>query len=76
MKHPVFQSVIRDRTKRLLREFLKLKCNTCMSIARETGLSETWVTMFYNNQMKHTDIGRVETLHDYISEIKIRDTFV
>jgi hypothetical protein len=73
MKHPVYQSVIRDRTRRLLREFLKLKRNTFGSIARDTELSETWIAMFHNNKIKHTDIGRVERLHDYVSDIKIKD---
>ncbi len=72
-KHPIFQSTIRDRTKQLLAEYLRYKGQTCASISNATGLSETWVSMFHLGKLKHTDIGRVETLHDHVSPIKIKD---
>ncbi len=71
--HPIFQSSIRDRTKRLLAEYLKYKGNTCAAVSTATGLSETWVSMFHLGKLKHTDIGRVEKLHDFVSPIKIKD---
>jgi len=71
--HPIFRSTIRDRTKVLLSEYLRLKVNTFSSISNATGLSDTWIAMFHRGELKHTDIGRVEKLHDHISAVKIKD---
>lgn len=74
--HKQFNSIIRNRTRELLKEHLKFKANTLSSISSATGLSDTWIGMFHRGDLKHTDIGRVETLHDFISPIKIKDLWI
>ncbi len=71
MKHPIFKSEVRDKTKALLAEYLKYKENTFAKISNDTGLSETWISMFARNKLKHTDIGRVETLYNYLSPLRL-----
>ena len=69
--HPIFRSEVREKTKQLLAEYLKLKGQTYARISKDTGLSENWISMFARNQLKHTDIGRVETLYNYLSPSKL-----
>jgi hypothetical protein len=65
--HPIFKSKLKEKTRILLAENLKLKAQTYEHIAKETGLSATWVAMFSRGELKHTDVGRVETLYNYLS---------
>ncbi len=73
MKHPTFKSIIKSRTKALLDEYLLLKANRVIDISKATGLSPTWISMFSRDMMKHTDVGRVETLHDHLSKKSLAD---
>lgn len=56
----------------MLVEHLKLKANTYNKISTDTNLSETWLSMFARNELKHTDVGRVETLYNYLSSTPLQ----
>lgn len=71
MSRRIFNSVVRNKTKILLNEHLKLKSNTIVNLSKATGLSETWIAMFYKDELKHTDIGRVEALYNHLSPVKL-----
>lgn len=65
-KRKTFPSVLKDRT----RELLKLldRAITLKEIAQATGLSEQWVGMFSRDEIDAPDVGRVETLYNYLNK--------
>lgn len=67
-KHPIFKSLLRDKTRKLLSDWLLYKANTIVKIEQDTGLSHTWVSMFEKGQINNMDVGRVETLYTYLSK--------
>lgn len=67
-KHPIFKSLLRDKTRKLLSDWLLYKANTIVKIEQETGLSQTWLAMFEKGEVTNSDVGRVETLYNYLSE--------
>lgn len=67
LAHPVFQSDLKDHTRKLLIAKVRLPTHSYVSVARETGLSATWVGMFARNELKQADVGRVETLYKYLA---------
>lgn len=69
--HPIFNSLLRNRTRELLKEHLKLKAHTYLTISNDTNLSPTWVAMFDRGEINHTDVGRVETLYNYLSPLPL-----
>lgn len=70
--HPIFNSELRNKTKVLLANYLKLKANSAAKISKETGLSENWILMLARNELKHTDVGRIETLYNYLSHTPLQ----
>jgi hypothetical protein len=67
-QHPQFQSSLRDKAQELLNEYLRYKTNSIIQISIDTKLSTTWIGMFSRNEIKHTDVGRVETLYNYLNK--------
>jgi predicted transcriptional regulator len=63
-QHPIIPSSLRDKTKALVNTKLKQK-HTIAQIAREAGLSESWVRMFAAGDIKNADAGRVQRLYEY-----------
>lgn len=63
--HPIFHSELKLKTRVLLLDHLKNA--TYDSVAKATKLSPTWVAMLARNELKHTDVGRVETLYNFLS---------
>lgn len=55
----------------LLAEHVKLRANSYSKIAEATGLSENWIIMFNHGKIKHSDVGRVETLYNFLSPVKL-----
>jgi hypothetical protein len=69
MKWPEFPSVLQDKTLILL-DAVPRKI-TYQMIATETGLSPQWIADFHSRRLKHCSVGRVETLYNYLSPIKL-----
>lgn len=65
-KRKTFPSVLKDKTRELLR--LLDRSVTFKDIAKDTGLSEQWIGMFSRDEMDAPDIGRVETLYNYLNK--------
>lgn len=68
--HPVFPSVLRDKTRILISKADRKL--TYVVIAKATGLSEQWIGQFANGRLKAPDVGRVETLYNYLSDTPLK----
>lgn len=66
--HPKFKSELKKKTIELINS---LENSNISQIARDTGLSETWIRMFARNELTHSDVGRVETLYNYLNKIPL-----
>ncbi len=69
-KFKIFPSTIKDKTIELIKNrkpTIELK-----SIAKATGVSESWLSLFARNGIPKPDIGRVQTLYEYMSNNKIK----
>lgn len=73
--HPIYNSELRNRTRKLVNDYLILKANTYIEISKATGLSPTWIAMFARGELNHTDVGRVEILHDFLSNKSLVEIF-
>jgi len=69
--HKIYNSKLRNKTKSLLTEWLKLKANTLTKIEQDTGLSSTWIAMLDRGQINHSDVGRIEALYNYLSPTQL-----
>lgn len=65
-KRNTFSSVLKDKTRELL---LQLPRNISYSdIAKTTKLSPQWIGMFSRDEIDAPDVGRVETLYNYLNK--------
>ena len=65
---PTFKSELRNKTIKLLQNtHIELK-----TISQDTGLSESWLCRLKLGQLSHSDVGRVETLHNYLSNSPLK----
>jgi DNA-binding Xre family transcriptional regulator len=65
---PKFKSELRNKTIKLLNDtHIELK-----QIAKETGLSESWLSALKLGHLSHSDVGRVETLHNYLNKSPLK----
>lgn len=65
---PIFKSELRNKTIRLLKNtHIELK-----QISKETGLSESWLSSLKLEQLSHSDVGRIETLYNYLNKFYLK----
>lgn len=64
----IFQSKLKDKTQELLQDtHILLK-----TISHDTGLSESWLSAFKLGLKIHPDVGRIETLYNYLSNTQLK----
>ena len=64
----IFKSSLRNKTIGLLRDtHIELQ-----QISKDTGLSDTWLSALKLGQLKHSDVGRIETLYNYLSNTSLK----
>lgn len=65
---PKFNSKLRTDAIRLLKHtHIELK-----QISKDTGLSESWLSLLRQGRITHADVGRVETLYNYLSDTPLK----
>ena len=65
-KRNTFPSVLKDKTRELLRELPREIAFT--DIARDTKLSAQWIGMLSRDEILAPDVGRIETLYNYLNK--------
>lgn len=65
---PKFKSQLKNKTIKLLQDtHIELK-----QISKDTGLSESWLSALKLGQLSHSDVGRIETLHNYLNNSPLK----
>lgn len=66
--YPSYPSRLKLKTQQLLLARVKTnKTEAIVNIAKDTGLSKTWLHMLSKDQLKSPDVTKIERLYNYLS---------